>query len=254
MKSIYEYLGQALMAPVFFIALLHLFKRPETSHFRWAILTMWLFGLIGMSVFGLPEPKGLRSNDLHVLFIPLMIGYGLAFVLVLLTRLEINIKLVRLGFLTLLFVLSSLPFIQNFLLLIGGPQFLVQWPPYVPPGIALLGQWTTEKEIIASDMPWAVSWYADRRSLWLPVTIKDFIALNDFKKLDNEIVGLYLTPVSAYEPFLSEIVKGEYAEWAPFILRNLQTKEFPLKVSTVMPINQECIFYADRDRWTNRED
>lgn len=254
MSSLYDYLGQALMAPIFFIALMHLFKRPETSHFRWAIMMMWVCAVFGMSVFGLPENSGVRSNDLHVLFIPLMICYGLAFVLVMWTRLEINIRLVRLGFLTLIFALSALPFFQNFLNLIGGPQSKVQWPPYVPPGIALLGQWTTEREIIASDMPWAVSWYADRRSLWLPVTIKDFIDLNDYKQLNNEIVGLYLTPVSAYQPFLNEIVKGEYKEWAPFILRNLQTREFPLKVSTVMPIDNECIFYADRDRWTNRED
>lgn len=254
MSNIYDFLGQALLAPVFFVALLHLFKRPETAHLRWAILTMWLFAVFGMSVFGMPDATTLKSNDLHVLFIPLMICYGLAFVLVMWTRLEINVKLVRLGFITLLFVLSALPFLQNFLLLIGGPQTKVQWPPYVPPGIALLGTWTTEKEIIASDMPWAVAWYADRRSIWLPLTIKDFIDLNDYKQLNNEIVGLYLTPVSAYAPFLNEIVKGEYKEWAPFILRNIQTREFPLKVSTVMPIDNECIFYADRDRWTIRED
>jgi len=259
MRSLYDFLGQSLMAPIFFISLLHLFKRPETAHFRWAIFSMWLCAVFGMAVFGLPEGGGLRANDLHVLFIPLMICYGLAVVLVMWTRLEINIKLVRLGFLSVLFFLSSMPFINDALQMLAGPQMRVQWPPYVPPYIAIMGGdekvgWTKSNEVIASDMPWAVAWYADRKSLWLPMSIQDFIKLNDYKQLNGEIVGLYLTPITGNKAFLADIVKGEYAEWAPFILRNITTRDFPLKVSTVMPIDNECIFYADRDRWTNRED
>ena len=257
--ALFEYLGYALMAPIFFVSLLHIFKRPETSHFRWALLSMWLCAFFGMSVFGLSDRGGLQANDLHVLFIPLMICYGLAFILVMWTKLEINIKLVRLAFLSVLFFLSSLPFIDNFLQMMRDPGTRVQWPPYVPPYIAIMGGgekdgWTTPKEIIASDMPWAVAWYADRKSLWLPKTIQDFITLNDYKSLKGDIVGLYLTPVSGNRAFLADIVKGEYSEWAPFILRNVTAREFPLKVSTVMPIDNECIFYADRDRWTARED
>ena len=254
MGSIYQFLGQSLLAPAFFIALLHLFKRPVTSHFRWAILSMWLFAVLGMSVFGLADRHGLQANDLHVLFIPMMVSYGLAFVLVMWSRLEINIRLVRLAFLTSLFILSSLPFIDNFLQMMRGPGIRVQWPPYVPPYIAIMNTWTKENEVITSDMPWAVAWYADRKSLWLPKTIQDFITLNDYKSLKGSIIGLYLTPISGNRAFLSDIVKGEYSEWAPFILRNVTAREFPLKVSTVMPIDNECIFYADRDRWTVRED
>jgi len=184
----------------------------------------------------------------------MMVSYGLAFVLVMWSRLEINIRLVRLAFLTSLFVLSSLPFIDNFLQMMRGPGIRVQWPPYVPPYIAIMNTWTKENEVIATDMPWAVAWYADRKSLWLPKTIQDFITLNDYKSLKGSIIGLYLTPVSGNRAFLSDIVKGEYSEWAPFILRNVTAREFPLKVSTVMPIDNECIFYADRDRWTVRED
>ncbi len=255
MLNLTSALGASMMAVVFFVALLHLFKRPETSSFRWALLTMWLCAVFGMAVFGLPEGTGaLAANDLHVLFIPLMLCYGLAFVLVMWTRLEVNIKLVRLGFLSLLFVVSSLPFIQNSIQMLAGPRIQVQWPPYVAPYIAIMGTWTTEKEIITSDMPWAVAWYAERKSLWLPDTIEDFVTLNDYKKLDGAIVGLYLTPVSSYKGFINEIVKGEYKAWAPFITRNVSTRDFPLKVFTKMPYDDECSFYSDRDRWTVRED
>ncbi len=252
--NIYEFLGNSLVAPVFFIALLHLFKRPETSQLRWGILSMWLFAVFGMALFGMSESSGLHSNDLHILFVPLMTFYGLAFILVLWSRLEINIRLVRLGFLTLIYVISSLPFINQFLALIGSPSGRVQWPPYVPPYIAILGTWTREQEIIVSDMPWGVAWYADRKSLWLPMSIRDFIALNDYNQLKGQIVGLYLTPITGNRPFVSEIMKGEYKDWAPFITRNVNIKEFPLKAVTPLQIDGECIYYSDRDRWTNRED
>ena len=255
MANLMSTLGVSMMAPFFFVALLHLFKRPETSSFRWAILAMWLCAVFGMAVFGVPEGLGgLAANDLHVLFIPLLICYGLAFVLVMWTRLEINIKLVRLGFLSLLFFVSSLPFIQNNMQMLAGPRRQVEWPPYVAPGIAIMGPWTKEDEIITSDMPWAVAWYAERKSLWLPETIQDFVTLNDYKKLNGKIVGLYLTPISSYKGFINEIAKGEYKEWAPFITRNVNTRDFPLKVFTKMPVDDECSFYSDRDRWTERED
>jgi hypothetical protein len=154
----------------------------------------------------------------------------------------------------LLYLLTALPFISHFLRLVGPPTGRVQWPPYVPPYIAILGQWTRENEIIASDMPWAVAWYADRKSLWLPMSVRDFIELNDYNQLKGQIVGLYLTPVTGNQPFISEVMKGEYKEWAPFIMRNVNTREFPLKAVTALPIDGECVYYSDRDRWTNRED
>ena len=252
--SLTTLLGGTTMALVFFVTLLHLFKRPETAIFRWAILAMWLSAVLGMSVFGRSERGGLWANDLHVLFIPLMLCYGLAFVLVMWTRLEIHVRLARLGFLGLLFFVSALPFIQTTIQMLSGPRSQVQWPPYVAPYIAIMRTWTTEKEIITTDMPWAVAWYAERNSLWLPETIEDFIDLNDYKKLNGAVVGLYLTPVSANRGFISEVIKGEFKEWAPFITRNVSTRDFPLKVSTVMPVENECIFYSDRDRWTVRED
>jgi hypothetical protein len=254
LKNIYDFLGASMVAPVFFVALLHLFKRQETANFRWCVLSMWLFAMFGMAVFGMPESTPQQANDLHILFVPLMTFYGLALILVMWSRLEINIRLIRLGFLGLLYAVSGLAFLQQFLQLIGPPGGRVQWPPYVPPYIAILGQWTRDQEIIASDMPWAVAWYADRKSLWLPMSLRDFLKLNDDNQLKRQIVGLYLTPVSGSRPFIPEIIKGEYKDWSPFIMRTVNLRDFPLKAVTPLPIDGECIYYSDRDRWTNRED
>jgi hypothetical protein len=254
LDELYAFLGNVLVAPVFFLALLHLFKRPDTSAFRWGVLSMWLCGFIGMGVFGFSEKDGLHANDLHVLFIPIMAFYGLALVLVMWSRLQINARVFWLTFIGAIYFISTLPFLDQLTRLLGPPAARVAWPPYIPPYIAIMNGWTNEKEIIASDMPWAVAWYADRKSLWLPHTVKDFLDLNDYGRLDGRIVGLYLTPITGNKAFVSEIMKGEYKEWSQFITRNVNSRDFPLKYVTAMPMENECVFYSDRDRWTNRED
>ena len=251
LSNIYSYLGHSPIAPVFFISLLHLFKRPDTASFRWCLLLMWLSAVLGMSLFGLPETGDIHANDLHVLFIPLTLFYGLAFLLVLWTRLaidrtEVNLRLVRWSAYAVILLLSAFP-LAHMLITANGR---VQWPPYVPPYIAIIGDWTTPEEVIASDMPWAVAWYADRKCIWLPDTIANFMDLEDYNRLHAPIVGLYLTPITGDASLFKDVEKGEYKEWSPFILRNVNTKAFPLDAVTALPIDNECIFFSDRNRWS----
>ncbi len=246
-----RFFGGSIIAPIFFLTLLHIFKRPAIAIFRWAILSMWVAAVFGMAFIGLNTDGSLQANDLHVLFIPMMIFYGLALALFLWARLEINIRLVRYAFFTLIYLVSALEFIGMLVAQSGGR---VQWPPYVPPFIAILNTWIEPREIIASDMPWAVAWYADRRSLWLPQSIKEFVALYDSDRLAGPVAALYLTPVSGNQPFLSDIATGEYKDWAAFITRTVNAKDFPLRAVTALPLNNQCVLYADRDRWSARTD
>lgn len=262
------YLGGLLVAPIFFVALLHGFKRPETGVFRWALLSMWLSCVAGLCIIGIdplpvnmPFAPPVQANNLHMLFVPMFTAYGLAFLLVMWGRTNITVRLVKGAFLVVVFGVSSLRFLDNtvdFLsILLGGPKARVQWRPYAPPFIAMLGDWTTEREVIASDMPWAVAWYADRKSLWLPMKIQDFIDLNDYNTLNGHIVGLYLTPVSGSGSFVSDIIKGDFKEWALFITRQIvgpSLRDFPLREVTPLPPDWECVFYADRNRWQPKED
>jgi hypothetical protein len=264
-ERLVEYLGGVLVAAVFFVALLHLFKRRETSIFRWALLLMWLFAAFGFAVFGgMGKPQSqpfappVEVNDLHMLFIPMFTAYGLAFVLVLWSRVGITVPVVRVAFFTLLFLLADFRFFTTlFDLSFASAKGRIQWPPYAPPFIAMLNDWTTEREVIVSDMPWAVAWYADRKSLWLPINVQDFIELNDYNKLNGKVVGLYLTPVSGNRTFVGDIIKGDYKEWAVFVTRQVvgpALRDFPLREVTPMPLDNECVFYADRNRWTPKED
>ena len=249
--DLFASLGGSVTAPIFFLALLHLFKTPLARTLRWALFSMWLFALLGMSAVGSDDDNQLAANDLNILFIPMFAAYGTAFLLVMWSRLDINVSLIRYGFYALIVSISSIPLAN---LLLCGTKSPVQWPPYVPPYIAILRDWTTPDEVIASDMPWAVAWYADRKSLWLPMTIQLFIDMNDYERMGGKIAGIYLTPLSGNKGLISDIVKGDYKEWAPFILRNVNIKDFPFKAVTAMPLDNQCIFYSDRDRWTERAD
>jgi 4-amino-4-deoxy-L-arabinose transferase-like glycosyltransferase len=243
---LWEYLGMNLAVVAFIPSLLHAFRSPAASLWRWCILLMWFGMALGMAAFGV---NGVVSgNQLHILFLPIFSIYGAAFLLVLWNRLNITLPAFRLLFLSLLFLLSSTPML---LTLMAGQQARIQWPPYVPPFIAVLSKWFQPKEILASDMPWAVAWYANRKCLLLPETVRSFTEISDFGRLGSPIVGLYLTPISGQGKFV-DLVKGTYKEWGPVIMRTVNLDEFLLKTFTPLPIDGECILYADTDRWARK--
>ncbi len=243
--SIFKYLGWSVVAPVFFLSTLHSFKRPETGTIRWMILAMWGGAVAGMAVYGIREELGVAANQLHLIFIPLMTCYGLAFLLVQWNRLEIDVRIARIGFLVLLFLLCGLPMLLGFL---SPRKPLVQWPPYLPPYISVLNDWMRPDEITASDMPWAIAWYADRPSLWLPENVRTMTDLNDYKAFGAPINGLYLTPISGSQNTLGDIMKGEYGEWAMVILRSVNLQQFPLPWATLLGLENQCVFFSNHDR------
>ena len=246
--NLFEYFGSSVVALMFFISLLYPFKKAETAAMRWIILAMWGGALFGMCFYGISDEQGVAANQLHLIFIPLMTCYGLAYLLVHWNRLGISFPFARAGFLTLLYLLCALPMIFATPWL-SPPKPLVRWPPYMPGLIGVLNDWMRPEEITATDMPWAVAWYADRRSLWLPETIKTFSDLNDYQTLGGPVNAVYLTPVSGTDNKLRDIVRGEYKDWAPVIQRTQILEKFPLKWNTVtLGLDNECLFLSDYNR------
>lgn len=247
-QSLFGYFGFNAAAAAFFFSLLHIFRRRDTNMMRWAIALMWLAATAGMAVF---SPHGeVSANQLHMLFLPLFVAYGMAFLLVLWGRMELRFAPARTAFIGLIFLISAMPMA---VFLLTAPAGRMAWPPYVPPVINTVCRWIEPGELIVSDMPWATAWYGGRASLLLPSTVKQFILINDYKYLGAPVSGLYLTPVSGNQPFISQIAKGEYKEWASFIMRTADLSRFPLQYFTPLPIDNECVFYSNRDRWTPRE-
>lgn len=245
---LFEYFGLSVVGLMFFVSFLHSFKKTETAAIRWMILAMWGGAVLGMCLYGINDEQGVAANQLHLIFVPVMTCFGLAYLLVQWNRLALDFPFARAGFITLLYLLCAMPMIFSSPLL-SPRKPILRWPPYTPPHIAILNVWMQPDEIIATDMPWAVAWYADRRSLWLPETLKIMTEWSDYKMLGGPINGLYLTPISGTENKLRDIVKGEYKDWALVIQRNQILEKFPLQWNTVgLGFDNECIFLSDHDR------
>jgi hypothetical protein len=238
------FFGLNIAAMAFFLGVMHRFRNETTAVFRWGLLAMWLALTVGMCFY---KPEGAFSpNQLHVIFLPIFTAYGFAFLLVLWNRWEFGQGLLRIIFIVGVIVLCGGTLLMT---LLAGPSGRVQWPPYVPPFISVLGQWFDEDEIITADMPWAVAWYANRHALLLPDSVRDFNRMHDYKETKQPIRGLYLTPISGNQPLYGQIYKGRYREWAPLITRPPQVRGFPFAFYQALPIEGECIIFSDRARW-----
>jgi hypothetical protein len=253
-----EYMGWSFVAPLALVSVLHAFRRPVTATFRWLLFAMFGSAVCGMAIFGMKEEGALAANQFYLLFVPLLICYGMAYVLVQWDR-RIGLGFIlpqwgrnhgahyvlRVSLIVAIFLLSSIPLLGRIFLDKAGVT--IEWPPYVPPYIAILREWFAPNEIIASDMPWAVAWYADRPSLWLPFDSDSVADLSDYQRLGGPIAGLYFTPVSGTQNTLGDLVEGEYRHWTAYIVRTVDPSKSPFPYRTILGMPQ-CSIYMDRDR------
>ena len=227
--DLYGYLGGVVAAPLFFLSLLHPFRRKEIADFRWAILIMWFFGVFGMTLYGIKPMNFTQTheNNLHILFIPLMTGYGLAFLSVLWNRLNVPLQIpaVRNGHFILAIVISALPFLLNLPPRVVDlnridKEFRVQYPNYVPRLIKEYAELLPENEIIVSDIPWAVAWYGQRSSFWLPKDQGQLTRLMAMgKDKGTPLSAILLSPVTLWQR-MSETSqpRSEFFDWRQYIM------------------------------------
>ncbi|MBK1835596.1 ArnT family glycosyltransferase [Roseibacillus ishigakijimensis] len=211
-NDLYLYFGSILAAPLFFVALFHPFKRASISEFRWFLLLMWIFASFGMALFGL-KGGDMSPNQIHLLFAPLMGAYGVAMLSVLWNRLSIskNVPLLRQAHLVLIVVISASPFLLRMpfdVLAIFNQGEIVSpnYPPYAPSTLdENLADYGEKDEIIVSDQPWAVAWYADRRSVWLPIKMSHLEEIEDMaEEEETPVTGVLISPLSSGIPPLTE--------------------------------------------------
>ena len=242
-----SYFGYNVVAATFFIALLFLtFQRWQTAQFRWAVFAMWAGATVGMVIFGV---RGSVSvNQLHFLFLPVMVFYGFAFFMMLWDRFAISQPFLRGAFIVLLYLIVSL---QLLVTLTNAPP-RVNWPPYLPPFVQRFSLWFDKNEAMASDIPWATAWYAGRQSLLLPESVAQFELIHRERLLGMPLVAIYLTPFSGGNRCYADIVNGRYRDWARFVMRDIREEEIRdwfITSIVKLPIDGECILYADRPRW-----
>lgn len=228
-NDIVPLLAGIIVAPLFFLSLLHPFKNANIAMLRWAILAMWAMGALGLAFFGISD-KALDPNQIHLLFAPIMTAYGVALISIMWTRLSLVGQIPILGNAHLIVIccLCAMPLVLKLPRDVRiGMQHrekggVPHWPPYYAPVLhrvdgGLRGL-VRENEVVFSDQPWAVAWYADRISIWLPPTKDDFV------KLENVAigggtppVGILISPSSHGQQPVNETI-NLYGDFAALVL------------------------------------
>jgi 4-amino-4-deoxy-L-arabinose transferase-like glycosyltransferase len=216
----------------FLVSLLHRWRDDEAVRLRW--LCFW--GMIGCAVWLCVA--GVPRRNFFAAFVPLILVYGAAFFLVLFERLQFRTRFLRRGMVA-LFVLANM---TPVVLAVLPPRKTLPYPPYSLITAAELGRTFRSDELLASDIPWAVAWYADRSALWMPWRERDFIEINDRVRM---VSCVYLTQatlqdVSAFEMLLHK---------EEFVLRLYQPpvpERFPLKHYRTLPPDGEQVLLSNR--------
>jgi hypothetical protein len=226
--DIIPFLGGIVIAPLFFLSLLHPFKRASIANFRWAILLMWVTTALGLAFFGISKDP-LDPNQLHLLFAPIMTAYGLALISILWTRLEVvastpmlrNLHLFVIVAICALPLILALPLKVRIGLQLRDKGGYPQWPPYRADSLNTkegLRSWVPKNQVVFSDQPWATAWYADRIAVWLPPTTKAFEALETAAaNLQTPVAGIVISPSSHGANTVSEVA-ANYQDFASLVL------------------------------------
>ena len=268
-------LAGIIVAPLFFLSLLHPFKRKSIANFRWAILLMWITTAFGLAFFGITTAP-LDPNQLHLLFAPIMTAYGLAFVSILWSRLDFvastpvlrNVHHFVIVLICALPLILALPQKVRVGMQLRDRGGVPHWPPYFAPALnsknSGLKGWVTEKQVVFSDQPWAVAWYADRISIWLPPTREGFTKLETVAAdLQTPCAGILISPQSHGSGPLSEVA-AHYKDFTALVLdgpvigppraagifdKPRSSRKSPTTIRTASPCsggNWDMVYYSER--------
>lgn len=202
--NLYSYMGSIVVTFFFLLALFNRYKRHETEGLKWAVFLMWLGVCIGMTCFG--QSGMLHNSQLYIIFAPFFAAYGVALVFNFLSRMQLGVDFPAVRALTIFFLILissgsymfQVPQELGFSILTSA-RGIPQYPPYYPPVLnGKLYDMTNKDDIIVTDQPWAVAWYADRKALWLPRTIDTYV--KDLEPIlrdgGQNVQGFLITPSS----------------------------------------------------------
>jgi len=196
--NIHNYLGGLIIAPAFFIALLHPFKRSSISKFRWVVALMWIFAAIGMAIVGVSE-SGVDPNQIHLLFMPVMSAYAVAMMSIIWSRVPLSQEGGLMGNLhiAVIILITAGPLIMSLMLITQrGASSNSTLGVNAASLNGTLSDSTAENSIIVSDQPFAVAWYADRQAIWMPRNIDQLVKLETIADRQAPISGLHFTQSS----------------------------------------------------------
>lgn len=207
-NSMYENMGGIVTVPFFLLSLFTRFRRREVEGIKWAVFSMWVGSCAAMALFG--EDKIVSVSQISTLFTPFFAAYGLTQVFNYLSRMQLgtayesvrNLAIAVIVFVSAGMFLFQLPR-ELYMGVWSSAKGIPNFPPYYPPVLnGKLHDITNPNDIIVTDQPWALAWYADRKALWIPLSINDYVKdLEDAFKLGRQgVQGFLITPTSHTMP------------------------------------------------------
>ena len=177
----------------------------------------------------------LNSENLLVIFTPLLILFGVSLFFILLDRLDLPETGGARRFFSILFAMVMC---APILLAILPPRtFPIAQKHYVPPRIQSTALYLEANQVMMTDIPWATAWYGGRKSIMKSLDpSKSFEALNHYLFYQS-ISLLYLTELSVDQKILSELkFNGQRRRdqdgnlqigWGTFVMDILGKQEIP---------------------------
>ena len=203
-NSMYINMGAIITTPFFLLALFNKFKSRAVEATKWAVFAMWLCACLGMALFG--ESSTISESQLAILFTPFFAAYGTALVFIFLARMQLGQAFngIRgLAIATMLIISSGLFLFQLPRQLYMGiwtsARGVPHFPPYYPAAMnGKLHNMTNEHDLIVTDQPWGVAWYADRKALWMPRSLEELTRNLEpiMSRSGQDIQGFLITPSS----------------------------------------------------------
>lgn len=272
--GIHAHLGHAVMASLFFVALVHRFRKPEAGAARWLLAVVFVSVALGMGLIGLPAKEN-DENALYIVLMPAMGTFGAAMLVILWSRFQTvdgfsflsrwGAPLVAIG-ISALPMAVNLPVLMKFGLTMGG-KIPPHWPPFLPERAYILRLLMEKDEFVMSDSPAFVAWYADVPCVNLPVQRLDYETMKTkAAERGAKLAGFVMTPVSAKVERITDIYTGPYAEWRDLVMRGpmlafdkdfVPHPDFPFKTPVPLvgtPIGDKenlslsMTFYTDKAR------
>lgn len=242
-------LGGSWVTGLFLAALLVPFRNPSLARLR-------LFTLMCLPFLAVVQALGqtrltalspdVNGENLLVVLAPLVFILGVGMFVVLLDQLELPPFAGRGIVIGAFLVVMCAPMLFT---LGRTPRPPMAYPPYHPQVIQERAGWLDGRELMMSDMPWAVAWYGRRDCVWLPANVAEgFHALNAVRPVN----ALYLTALTLDQRLVSEMIEGEDRVWGDFAANAVVKREipdnFPLKFAFAEGFPFQ-LFLADRERW-----
>jgi hypothetical protein len=220
-------LGGNWVCAFFLCGLLLPYRSPGLRRFRfflvWSLTLLVVVQALGRTHLSTDSP-GINSENLLVLLAPLVLVFGTSVFFTLLDQIshpDPKARNLAVGVFTAFMCLPLL------LALLGPPK-----PPTISPYAPTLIQRTAAMmkpgEIMMSDIPWGVAWYAGQPCLWPTLDVAGtFEEINRLKPVH----AIYLTQRTSDKPFLSQMIANQQS-WEYFMLDSMPTNWAEAQVPT----------------------